>query len=75
MEIRTTQREEVEVVWRTGSLQLADAVSGEWKDYSGSSPYRFPLASAKDMQFFRIKPEEQEDPEENQGTPPQPKAN
>ena len=75
LEIRTTQREEVEVVWRTGSLQLADAVSGEWKDYSGSSPYRFPLASAKDMQFFRIKPEEEEEPEENQGTPPQPKAN
>ena len=64
MEIRTTQREEVEVVWRTGSLQLADAVSGEWKDYNGSSPYRFPLASAKDMQFFRIKPEEEEEPEE-----------
>lgn len=75
LEIRTTQREEVEVVWRTGSLQLADAVSGEWKDYNGSSPYRFPLASAKDMQFFRIKPEEEEEPEENQGTPPQPKAN
>ena len=74
LEIRTTTTSgRVEVVWRTGNLQLADAVSGEWKDYNGSSPYRFPLASAKDMQFFRIKPEEEE--EENQGTPPQPKAN
>ena len=75
MEIRTTTtqgRQEVEVVWRTGNLQLADAVNGEWKDYHGINPYRFPLVSAKDMQFFRIKPEEQEEPEENQGTPPQP---
>lgn len=75
MEIRiiTTDREwEIEVIWRTGNLQIADAVSGEWKDYNGFSPYRFPLATAKDMQFFRIKPEEQEEPEENQGTPPQP---
>ena len=75
MEIRnitTARGKEVEVIWRTGNLQLADAVSGEWKDYNGSSPYRFPLASAKDMQFFRIKPEEEEEPEENQGTPPQP---
>ncbi len=67
MEIRTirTDREwEVEVIWREGNLQIADAVSGEWKDYNGSSPYQFPLASAKDMQFFRIKPEEEEEPEE-----------
>ncbi len=75
MEIRTTttaRGKEVEVIWRIGNLQLADAVSGEWKDYNGSSPYRFPLASAKDMQFFRIKPEEEEEPEDNQGTPTQP---
>ena len=67
MEIRTTSTvrgKEVEVVWREGILQIADAVSGEWKDYNGSSPYQFPLASAKDMQFFRIKPEEEEEPDE-----------
>ena len=76
MEIRTiptgSGEQAIEVIWREGSLQIADAVSGEWKDYNGSSPYGFPLASAKDMQFFRIKPEEEEEPEENQGTPPQP---
>ena len=79
MEIRiiTTDREwEIEVIWREGILQIADAVSGEWKDYNGSSPLRFPLINPfthpKDMQFFRIKPEEQEEPEENQVTPPQP---
>ena len=65
LEIRTTTTSgRVEVVWRTGNLQLADAVNGEWKDYNGRSPYRFPLASAKDMQFFRIKPEEEEEPDE-----------
>ena len=68
MEIRTTTtaggREEVEVVWREGSLQHADAVNGKWKDYIGSSPYRFPLAHPKDIQFFRIKPEEEEEPDE-----------
>ena len=57
-------RQEIQVVWREGILQIADAVSGEWKDYTGVSPYRFPLASAKDMQFFRIKPEEEEAPNE-----------
>ena len=79
MEIRTittANGKGVEVIWRTGNLQIADAVSGEWKDYNGSSPLRFPLINPfthpKDMQFFRIKPEEQEEPEENQGTPPQP---
>ena len=65
MEIRRISNgKEVEVIWRTGNLQLADAVSGEWKDYNGSSLFRFPLATAKDMQFFRIKPEEEEEPEE-----------
>ena len=71
LEIRThttTNGKEIEVIWRTGNLQIADAVSGEWKDYSGSSPLRFPLtnpfAHPKDMQFFRIKPEEEEEPEE-----------
>ena len=79
MEIRnitTARGKEVEVIWREGNLQIADAVNGEWKDYNGSSPLRFPLinpfAHPKDMQFFRIKPEEQEEQEENQGTPPQP---
>ena len=71
MEIRThttTNGKEIEVIWRTGKLQIADAVSGEWKDYSGSSPLRFPLtnpfAHPKDIQFFRIKPEEEEEPDE-----------
>ena len=67
MEIRTitTDREwEIEVIWREGILQIADAVNGEWKDYHVFSPYRFPLASAKDMQFFRIKPEEEEELDE-----------
>ena len=77
MEIRnitTARGKEVEVIWRIGNLQLADAVNGAWKDYNGLSPYRFPLAYPKDMQFFRIKPEEKEepDPEDNRGTPPQP---
>ena len=63
---------ELEIIWRTGNLQIADAVSGEWKDHIGNSPLRFPLAAAKDKQFFRIKPEEEEEQEENQGTPPQP---
>ena len=79
MEIRnitTSRGKEVEVIWREGNLQIGDAVNGEWKDYNGSSPLRFPLITPfvhpKDMQFFRIKPEEQEEPEENQGTPPQP---
>ncbi len=47
---------EVEVVWRESSLQAADNVGGPWKDIPASSPYRFPLASAKSMQFFRLKP-------------------
>lgn len=61
MEIRTittNNGDEVEVIWRAGTLQIADALNGNWRDLSGSSPYRIPLASAKDMQFFRIKPEE-----------------
>ncbi len=67
VEIRThttANGKEVEIIWRAGTLQIADAVSGEWRDHSGSSPYRVPLASAKDMQFFRIKPEEEEEPDE-----------
>ena len=66
LEIRTqttSNVKEVEVIWRTGTLQIANAVNGEWKDHNGNSPYRFPLASAKDMQFFRIQPEEEEEPE------------
>ena len=75
MEVRTlttSNGKEVEVIWREGNLQIADAVSGEWRDHLGSSPLRFPLAAAKDKQFFRIKPEEEEEQEENQATPPQP---
>ena len=50
----TTNGTEVEVIWREGTLQIADAVSGEYRDHFGSSPLRFPLLSAKDMQFYRI---------------------
>ena len=72
LEIRTdttASEKEIEVVWRTGNLQIADAVNGEWKDYNGISPLRFlltnPFAHPKDIQFFRIKlEEEQEEPEE-----------
>ena len=67
MEIRTistSRGKEVEVIWRERNLQIANDVSGEWKNYTGVSPYRFPLASAKDMQFFRIKPDEEEEPNE-----------
>ena len=59
LEIRTFQGTsgwEVEVVWRESSLQAADNVGGLWKDIPASSPYRFPLASAKSKQFFRLKP-------------------
>lgn len=59
LEIRTFQGTsglEVEVVWRESSLQAADNVDGPWKDIPASSPYRFPLASAKSKQFFRLKP-------------------
>lgn len=58
MEIRTHATDngpEVEIIWRNGTLQIADAVNGEWKDYSGSSPLRVPLAIAKPQQFFRIR--------------------
>ena len=57
LEIRThttANGTEVEVVWRDGKLQIADAVAGEYRDHLGSSPLRFPLAAAKDKQFFRI---------------------
>lgn len=60
LEIRTFQGAnglEVEVVWRESSLQAADNVDGLWKDIPASSPYRFPLASAKSKQFFRLKPQ------------------
>lgn len=43
----TDNGNEVEVIWREGTLQIADAVSGEWRDHLGSSPLRFPLLSAK----------------------------
>ena len=45
---------EMEIVWRDGTLQTADAVNGEYRDHLGQSPLRFPLAAAKDKQFFRI---------------------
>ena len=51
----TDNGSEVEIVWREGNLQIADAVNGEWRDHFGVSPLRFPLAAAKDKQFFRIK--------------------
>ena len=57
LEIRThatANGTEVEVVWRDGKLQIADAVNGKWRDHLGQSPLRFPLAAAKDKQFFRI---------------------
>ena len=57
MEIRThatANGTEVEIVWRDGKLQIADAVNGEYRDHLGQSPLRFPLAAAKDKQFFRI---------------------
>ena len=57
LEIRThatANGREVEIVWRDGKLQIADAVNGEYRDHLGSSPLRFPLAAAKDKQFFRI---------------------
>ncbi len=57
IEIRThgtANGTEVEIVWRDGKLQIADAVNGEYRDHLGSSPLRFPLAAAKDKQFFRI---------------------
>ena len=56
----TTTGKELEVIWREGNLQIADAVNGEWKDYSGDSPLRIPLRvplwlDAKPQQFFRIR--------------------
>ena len=57
LEIRThatANGTEVEIVWREGKLQIADAVNGEYRDHLGQSPLRFPLAAAKNKQFFRI---------------------
>ena len=47
---------EVKVIWRESSLQVADNVDVPWKDVPASSPFGFPLAAAKSMQFFRLKP-------------------
>ena len=59
--LSTANGKELEIVWIGGTLQIADAVNGKWKDYSGNSPLRVPLwLGAKDKQFFRIKPEEDE---------------
>ena len=57
MRMRTTANgQEVEVVWKEGTLQIADAIQGEWRDHIGASPLRFPLVvNSKDEQFFRIK--------------------
>ena len=59
MEIRTHSTDngpEVEIIWREGNLQIADAVNGKWKDYNGDSPLRIPLwLGAKPQQFFRIR--------------------
>ena len=73
IEIRTHATDngpEVEVIWREGMLQIADAVSGEWRDHIGTSPLRFPLLSAKDMQFYRIRRSESPTKEE----PPTPQT-
>ena len=51
---KTANGKEMEIVW-TGTLQIADAVNGEYRDHLGSSPLRFPLASVKAQQFFRIR--------------------
>ena len=54
--LSTDNGKELEVIWREGNLQIADAVNGEWKDYSGDSPLRIPLwLGAKPQQFFRIR--------------------
>ena len=45
---------EMEIVWGDGTLQIADAVSGEWRDHFGVSPLRFPIATDS-AKFFRIK--------------------
>ena len=62
----TTNGKEWEVIWKEGTLQIADAIQGEWKDHIGASPLRFPLViNSKDEQFFRIKRSEtpsREDP-------------
>ena len=58
MEIKTLSTDngkELEVIWEDGTLQITDAVSGEWKDYNGNSPLRIPLWLAKPQQFFRIR--------------------
>lgn len=53
---RTTPNgKELEVIWREGNLQIADAVNGEWKDHIGNSPLIFPLAVIKPQHFFRIR--------------------
>ena len=59
--LSTANGKELEIVWIGGTLQITDAVNGKWKDYNGNSPLRIPLwLGAKDKQFFRIKPEEDE---------------
>ena len=45
---------EMEIVWGDGTLQIADAVNGEWRDHFGVSPLRFPIATDS-AKFFRIK--------------------
>ena len=61
----TDNGKELEVIWEDGTLQIADAVNGEWKDYSGSSPLRVPLAvNSKPQQFFRIKKSESTTPQQ-----------
>ena len=58
MEIRTHSTDngpEVEIVWREGNLQIANAVNGKWKDYRGNSPLRFPLWLGAKDRFFRIR--------------------
>ena len=57
IEIRTHATgngKEMEIVWGDGTLQIADAVNGEWRDHFGVSPLRFPIATDS-AKFFRIK--------------------
>ena len=64
---------ELEIIWRNGMLQIADAVNGKWEDYSGPSPLRVSLAvNSKAQHFFRIKKRESTAPSPTQRTDPGP---
>lgn len=44
----TDYGQEVEVISEEGTLQIADAIHGEWRDHIGNSPLRFQLWFHKD---------------------------